>query len=398
VSSIVSLFRNAYGGISREVWFLSLVMLINRAGTMVVAFLTVYTTQKLHFSVENAGYVMMSFGLGAVLGAWLGGKLTDIYGHYFVQFWSLLIGGSIFFVMSELNSLISLCICTFILAMFGEAYRPANTASIAHFSTPETFTRSVSLVRLAINVGWAIGPAVGGFLASRDYTYLFWTDGVSNILAAVLVWIFLRSKVEKKAKLSHEEKALNRSESPYKDTVFLVFIGFATFYAITFFPLFTVIPLFYKEVCMFSEQQIGILMGINGILVAVIEMVLIYKIEKKFTKLQFMTVGSILLVINYGLFLFFTSYSWMLVGIVFATASEMFAMPFMNAFSMERAKAHNRGQYSALYAMTWSVSQVSAPLIGTQVIANFGYDALWYLFGSFALIASLGFWWLRRLV
>jgi predicted MFS family arabinose efflux permease len=394
---MLSLFKNAYGGLSREVWLLSLVMFINRAGTMVVAFLSVYLTQKLHFSVAQSGYVMMTFGLGAILGAYLGGRMTDRYGSYIVQFISLLIGGMIFFVMAELRDFYSLCICTFFLSLFGESYRPANTASIAHFSTPATFTRSVSLVRLAINLGWALGPAIGGFLAAYNYTLLFWTDGFTNILAAILVWIFLRTPIEKKIKLTAEEKSLKRSESAYKDNVFMVFIIFATCYGVTFFPLFTVIPLFYKQVCLFSEQQIGILMGINGLLVAVVEMILIYKIEKKFTKLQFIIIGCVLLMLNYIVFLFFTSYAWMVVGITLVTASEIFAMPFMSAFSMERAKPHNRGQYSALYQMTWSFAQVVAPLAGTQVIANYGYDALWYLFGGIALTAVLGFGWLRKI-
>jgi predicted MFS family arabinose efflux permease len=391
-----SLLKNTYGGLSKQVWLLALVMFINRAGTMVVAFLTVYLTQKLHFSVAQSGFVMMTFGLGAILGAYLGGRLTDRYGSYIVQFVSLLVGGLIFFVMSELRDFYSLCICTFFLSLFGESYRPANTASIANYSTPETFTRSISLIRLAINLGWALGPAIGGFLASYNYTLLFWTDGITNLMAAALVWVFLRTKIQEKVKLSIEEKKLKRSESAYKDKIFLIFILFATCYGVTFFPLFTVIPLFYKQVCLFSELQIGILMGINGLLVAVVEMILIYKIEGKFTKLQFIVLGCVLLAINYVVFLFFKTYAWMVVGIVLATASEIFAMPFMSAFCMERAKPHNRGQYSAMYQMTWSFAQVVAPLLGTQVIDKIGYDFLWYLFGAISLTAVLGFSWLRR--
>jgi predicted MFS family arabinose efflux permease len=162
------LLKNAYGGLSPKIWLLALVMLINRAGTMVVAFMTVYTTQKLHFSIENAGFVMMSFGFGAILGSYLGGKLTDIFGYFFVQFGSLFIGGLLFFVVAEIQTFELLCVATFILSAFGEAYRPANSVSIAHLSTPETFTRSISLVRLAINLGWAVGPVLGGFFATRD--------------------------------------------------------------------------------------------------------------------------------------------------------------------------------------------------------------------------------------
>ena len=131
--------------------------------------MSVYTTQKLHYSIEHAGYVMMMFGAGAIVGAWLGGKLTDLLGHYLVQLLSLGIGGLLFFVVVRLETFEYLCAGVFVLAIFGEAYRPANTVSISHFCKPENFTRSVSLVRLAINLGWAVGSVLGGFFASRNY-------------------------------------------------------------------------------------------------------------------------------------------------------------------------------------------------------------------------------------
>ena len=103
------------------------------------------------------------------------------------------------------------------------------------------------------------------------------------------------------------------------------------------------------------------------------------------------------MVVNYIIFLFSHNYAWLIIGVIFATFSEIFAMPFMNAFSIERSKPHNRGQYSALHSMTWSVAQISAPLIGTQTIANFGFDALWYILGSFGVISAVGFVWLKRI-
>jgi MFS family permease len=103
-----------------------------------------------------------------------------------------------------------------------------------------------------------------------------------------------------------------------------------------------------------------------------------------------------LVVINYVIFLFTHNYTWLIIGVIFASLSEIFAMPFMNAFSIERSKTHNRGQYSALHSMTWSVAQISAPLIGTQTIAHFGFDALWYILGGFGVISAAGFYWLNK--
>lgn len=392
---MVSLFRNAFGGLSRQVWLLAIVMFINRSGTMVIAFLTVYLTQKLHFSIQQAGVVMTLFGVGSIFGTWMGGKLTDKIGYYPVQFWSLFLGGIMFIVMVQTQHFYLLCIYAFCLSAFGEAYRPANSASIADFSTPETFTRSVSLIRLAINIGWSIGPAIGGFLAARDYNLLFWADGITNIGAGIFVWAFLRGTRKKKDVIT-SEVVINKRDSALKDHPYMIFIVFASLYAIAFSQLFTIGPLFYKQACNLTEVQIGYLLGLNGLLVALFEMIFIYKIEGKFRRLSLISFGAFLVIPNYIIFLLTHNYSWLIVGIIFATFSEMFAMPFMNAFSIERAKPHNRGQYSALYAMSWSVAQISAPLIGTQTIALFGFDTLWYILGSLGLVATLGFGALRK--
>lgn len=395
---MLSLYRNAFGGLSRQVWLLALVMLINRSGTMVVAFLTLYLTQKLHFSITEAGFVMGIYGIGSICGTFMGGRLTDKVGYYPVQFWSLLLGGIIFLILVHVENYFVFCGSVFFLSALGEAYRPANTASIADFSTPETFTRSVSLIRLAINIGWSIGPAIGGFLASRDYTLLFWADGITNVGAAILVFSFLRTTRRKKAAKKADAHEISQKDSVYSDRPYLIFLVLTTLYAMAFFQLFTIGPLFYKQVCKLSEMQIGYILGINGLIVAFVEMILIYKIEGKFEKLYLISLGAGLVVINYVVFLLSHDYMWLIVGIIFATFSEIFAMPFMNAFSIERSKPHNRGQYSGLHSMTWSIAQVSAPLIGTQTIAFLGFDTLWFVLGSFGLISSLGFIWMKRLL
>lgn len=392
---MLSLYRNAFGGLSRQVWLLALVMLINRSGGMVVAFLTLYLTQKLGFSITDAGFVMVTFGIGSICGTFLGGKLTDVVGYFPVQLFSLLLGGIMFLLLSQTQNYYVICTLVFFLSAFGEAYRPANTASIADFSTPETFTRSVSLIRLAINIGWSIGPAIGGFLASRDYTLLFWADGLTNISAAILVFFFLRSSHQKRADIKASKVEIDPKDSAYRDRKYWIFLLLTTMYAVAFFQLFTIGPVFYKQVCALSEIQIGYILGLNGLVVALVEMVLVYKIEGKFEKLYLISFGASLVVVNYIIFLFSHNYVWLIIGILFATFSEIFAMPFMNAFSIKRSKPHNRGQYSALHSMTWSIAQISAPLIGTQTIAHFGFDILWYILGAFGVISAIGFVWLK---
>lgn len=68
-------YINNFRGFSREIWILALITFINRAGTMVLPFLSKYLKEDLHFSYSQVGWIMVSFGLGSMLGSWLGGKI-----------------------------------------------------------------------------------------------------------------------------------------------------------------------------------------------------------------------------------------------------------------------------------------------------------------------------------
>src|SRR5688572_23492455 len=99
---ILSLYSNAYGGLSREAWLLAVVMFINRSGAMVVPFLSVYLTESMGFTLRQAGILLSLFGVGSMCGTFLGGWLTDRIGHFKVQLGSLVFGGLWFFVMAQL--------------------------------------------------------------------------------------------------------------------------------------------------------------------------------------------------------------------------------------------------------------------------------------------------------
>ena len=92
--SILQLYKNAYSGLSRNNWYLSIVMLINRSGTMVVPFLTIYCINQLHFTVTQAGIIMTLFGAGSIIGAYFGGWLSDRIGFYDMQIGALITGGT----------------------------------------------------------------------------------------------------------------------------------------------------------------------------------------------------------------------------------------------------------------------------------------------------------------
>ncbi len=356
---------------------------------MVIPFLGVYLTESLHLSIDKSGLVMALFGVGSIVGTLVGGRLTDRLGAYNVMWMSLALGGLMFMVVGQLQSFESLCVGTFILGSVAEAFRPAVTASVALYSTVENRTRSYSLNRLALNLGWSIGPAIGGWLASVDYSLLFWVDGCSCIAAAVLLRLILP-----KTSVSSEEVTPQStpSDSAFRDYRYLVFMIFVTLFAISFFQLFSTVPLYYKQVYHLPEDQIGTLMALNGILIVFIEMILVHKLENRYPSLHLMAFGSLLVACSYLIFNVFFGLWWLVMAMITATFAEMLAMPFMNTYALQRAKAHNRGQYTAIYTASWSIAQISAPLIGTQFISRLGFSMVWWLMVVLCVGAAIGFW------
>ncbi|PZR26706.1 MAG: MFS transporter [Citrobacter freundii] len=385
-------YRNAYAGLSRSTWLLSLVMLINRSGTMVVPFMTLYlTSPAMGYSIGQAGFVFGLFGFGAFTGAWCGGRLTDKIGYYPVQLMTLTGGGILFIVLGQAKTYPMICLFTFLVSFVGEAFRPANSTAIAFYSTEENRTRSYALNRLAINVGWALGSAIGGVLAKIDYQLLFWVDGSTNIAAAILMWFALKPVKADHASVKKEQ--VKPVQSAYRDKTYILFISIAVLFAACFFQIFTNLPVFFRKELHLSEPYIGLLMAINGIIIALVEMVMVYKLEGKRNNLVYITTGIALAGISFwllnlplhGVMIAFI----MIVGITFG---EILSMPFMNSYWISRTRPSNRGQYAALYTMAWSAAQTLGPMSGAQVAEHFGFKTLWWLAGTLSLVAAMGYY------
>jgi len=378
-------YLNSFRGLSSTIWWLALITLINRAGTMVIPFLSLYLNENLGYSLEHIGILMTCFGLGSLSGSWIGGKLTDLFGYYRVMVLSLIGSGLLFIGLQFLTTPWSFGIGIFVLMTVAEAFRPASYVATNAYSTIENKTRSVTLIRLAINLGFSVGPALGGFIiAHLGYSGLFWVDGFSCIAAGVVLLVTLHPK-----KVSVVDTVeVVKPKSAYNDIPYVLFIGAMIVFSFIFVQYFSTVPLYYAKSHGLSPDQIGLLLAMNGGLIFLLEMPLIKYIEQK--------VKSKIVPIIWGLFLVGLSFlllnlsSWtgvLIIGMILMTIGEMIAFPFSNAFAMQRSQQGNQGEYMALYSIAFSLSHVFAHNIGMQAIANFDYTISWY---GMVIIALFG--------
>lgn len=391
ITTTINLYKNAYSGLTRRMWLLAVVMLINRSGTMVLPFMTLYCHHR-GYTETQGGLAVAIYGVGSLFGAFIGGRLSDTIGFYKMQFISLFGGGIMFIVLGQMNSYLTICICIFFASFINEAFRPANSSAVAHYSTPQNRTQSFSLVRLAINLGWGVGSALAGLLASISYGLLFWVDGFTNIAAAIaLVIILPRVSLAQQHKTGHEKTL--KSKGPLQDKTFMIFTGFMLMFALCFFQLFTTVPLYFKEGLKLDESSIGLIMSVNGILIAVFEMVIVFKLEGTRPYLKLMMYGCLLLALSYWMLNIPLAHTFVLatVVILMVTIAEITGMPFMNSYYIARTTTSNRGQYAAIYTIAWSAAQVIGSLSGTQIAHALGYASLWWILGGICIITAMGF-------
>ena len=391
---------DSYRGLPHMIWFLSLVNLINRCGAMVISFITLYLTQYLHFTIAQAGYVMVFFGAGAMVGAYLGGRLTDRSGYRPVMFWSLIINGLVLILMMQVSGFWPMCIAVFVLSVSSEIFRPANSVAISQNSLPETRTRAISLYRMSANMGWTVAPALGGLLATLGWGWLFWVDGLTCIGAALMLRRLPAGKVpaeEKRTEQTEDEARAPVRVSPFQDKSFMWFIILTMLNAIVFMQILWTVPVFFKEGYHWTEAQIGLIMALNGLIVFVVEMPLIYRIEGRQLPVVYIRLGLVMYVLAYLSFIApAVAVAAAVAYMIFISFGEIFVMPFSSNYVMGRSPQGQLGQYMGIYTMAYSCSNMLAPLLGTQIIAAWGYSALWWLAAALAAVVWAGFWLLER--
>lgn len=384
---IRDLYADAYRGLPREVWLLSIAALINRAGTMVLPFLALYMTEQLGMGIERAGLLIGVYGGGSLLGTWVGGQLADRFNPLTIQIASLFLTGLAFMLLGQVTSQPMIAGMLFLIGVVAEAFRPASGAFLAILAPEESRTRAYALMRLAVNVGMTLGPAIGGFLIISDYSLLFWVDGGACIAAAVVIWFFFHGKTYSEAEGPQRNRAV---VSPWRDRAYLGFLGGVFLFALMFFQLETAFGIYMKSAYGLVEHEIGLLFSGNTILIILVEMILLRWVER-FANWRVLAAGVACAGIGLAMIPFGSTFGFALAAILVFTVGEMLCLPIAYTIASTRAAASNRGAYLGAFGVAFSSAFIVGPPLGSAVYANLGGSILWYLCAPTAVLAAVLF-------
>lgn len=391
---LLSYYLDTFRGLPRNVWLVSLTLLVNRSGTMVLPFIALYLRERLGLPDSQAGWLIGTYGLGAICGSYLGGALSDRWGSVAVQVLSLVLTSVGFLMLMLPQRPVPLGMALFGLAVVADAYRPAAAAATAQACPPHLHPRAFALNRLAVNLGMSIGPVLGGFLAEYDFRWLFVLDAATCLIAAILTWMLLGNQLPRGRSQAERHTPDGGTRKVWHDLHAMVAIGLMFSCAVVFFQILSTYPVHLRRSYGMSTSAIGMLFAINTVIIVLTEMGLVRAVEH-LSKPRILAWGCLFSCVGFGLIGFGSSVPWAIFSMVVLTIGEMLSSPIAMAYISSRADAANRGAYLGAFTLSYAAAFAVAPALGMWM---YGHDetAVWWGGMLIGAVCFTGYRWLDR--
>ncbi len=366
----------------RPVWVLFAGTLVNRFGSFVLVFLALYLTRK-GFSAPQAGFALGAYGAGAIGASIVGGWLADHIGRRNSIVLSMLLSAAVMLAFLGAEGYLLLVVLAALAGFCAELYRPAASALIADVTEPAQRVTAYALYRLAINLGFAVGPAVGGFIAERSFTLLFVGDAITSVIYAGIALFALPNRVGEQHETDERRSAL---PVILRDTPFLLFIASTLAASAVFMQFVSSYPL-QVEAYGHSSAMFGILISMNGVIICLTELPLTSYTRRRPAR-RVMTLGMLVIGAGFLMTGFVRSVPLLMLTVVIWTVGEMLYFPMASAHVANVSPPDMRGRYQGAWGIAWGLGAVLGPVGGTALFA-LDPRMVWFVC---ALVSAVGAW------
>ncbi len=387
-----------YRGLPRPVYVIFFSTMINGMGIFVYPFMALFLTQKLHYSVANAGLFMFLSSLAYIPGTFIGGKICDALGRRIVLFTAQTLASSMFFVCGFLGS--SPLVPWFILLnIFFDGFAdPARGAMHTDVTNTENRQSAFALNYLGHNLGFAVGPVIAGFLFSRASRWLFFGNAFMGFLS-VLLTVTLVSETKPTAAQIEESKLSGKTDRAMEGSLFdalkersglLVFGLLITLYGFAYGQTLFTLPL--SAIASFGEdgaKVFGTLMSINALMVIFLNAPIV-SITRKFKTLYNVAFAGILYSIGFAGFIFARSLASFYFFTLVWTLGEIVDAVNSWYYIANNTPMSHRGRFSGIFPFITGSGRALAPFAGGQIVQSFSLAALWLVAALTSAAGSLG--------
>lgn len=366
----------------RGVWFLFLGSFLNKFGTFVVPFLTLYMVRE-GYSLEQVGVTIGAYGAGNLFSAAVGGHLADTLGRRKTIVLSMVLAAVGMMLLSQATTFFWLTICSFVVGFSGEMYRPAASALLIDLVPEHQRATAFAAYRVAFNAGWMFGPATAGFLASYDYLWLFVGDAATCLLFGIVAWFALPKGV----KVSEVERGfISALKVVRRDRAYLLFLLALFGPGILLMQTHATYSTYVVRDLGFSEKVYGQLLSLNGLLIILFELP-ITSVTQRYPIRRMMALGFLLLGIGLAMSGLGGAIWILIIGMSVHTLGEMIAFPLMGGFVAKLAPPDMRGRYMGFNGCVWSLSMTVGPGMGLTLYGSHS-GVFWWMCAVLGALAS----------
>ncbi|MGD0877109.1 MAG: MFS transporter [Anaerolineales bacterium] len=380
-------------------WIVVLVSFIDSLGShLLFPFFSLYITQKFNVGMTQAGIVLGLWSAFGLIGSMVGGVLTDRFGRR-----QLILFGLVFSALSSLslglaNSLAILYPLSIGIGFLSNIDGPAYNAMVADLLPEKQRSEGFGILRVADNLAWIIGPAIGGFVATRSFFMLFVIDSVLSCIIAIIFYkLVSETKPAVHAEKSHE--TIWQTATGYKvalrDLAFMAFLFVTLLMLLVYYQIQNTLPVYLRNVHGFSTEAYGFMLMSTAVLV-VLAQFWVTRMTKNRPPFVMMALGAALYAIGFGMFGFISAYGLFLLAALVITFGEMIVEPISQALAANFAPPDMRGRYMAVFGLASIIPTTIGPGLAGLILDNFNPNLLWYLGGTLCIISALGFYLLHR--
>ena len=389
--------KKVYAEYPRQFWVVVGASFVDHlGGALLYPFFALYVTKHFDVGMTEVGILFAIFSVSEFFGSMFGGALTDQIGRKKVIIIGLIVSAFTSVGMGLVNRLELFYLMAVITGLFADMAGPARQAMITDLLPEEKRADGFGIMRVAMNLTVAIGPAIGGFIAARSYMMLFAADAISSTITAFFFYKLVAETLPKATTKEEKEARPNFADSfrgyakVLKDHAFIIYMLLSMVVTIVYMQMYGALPVFLRDIHQIPESGFGMLMSLNAAMVVLFQFAITRKIGNRPPMLM-MALGALIYAVGFVIFGFTGQYAIFMVAMAIITVGEMVVSPVMQALVAKFSPEEMRGRYMAVFGISWLIPGAFGPLLAGLVMDAGKPLWVWYASGILATLAAIGF-------
>lgn len=360
-----------------QFWLLLWGMLISTIGaSMIWPFLMIYVSERLDQPLTSVAVLITVNSVFGLVFSFISGPIIDRVGRKWVMVISLGVNGLVYVLMSQASTLPSFIWLMALGGAFNPLYRVGADAMMADLIAPEKRTEAYSLLRMGNNVGVALGPAIGGFIATISYTVAFSFAAGGMIIYGVLVALLARETLPEKSTAAQAPERFGGYGKIFRDGPFMSFIGAFTLTQICAAIMWVLLSVYAKQNFGVPENQYGLIPTTNALMVVFFQLA-VTRLVRPYPAMSILALGTLIYAVGLGSVALGQGFWGFWLSMVVFTVGELILTPTATTRAANLAPPEMRGRYMSIFGLTWSVAAGIGPVLGGILNDQVGPASIW---------------------